>query len=253
MLDISFLELLVIAVVALVVLGPDKLPDAIRTAALWIGRAKRSFNKAKSEIEQQLNADEIRRQLHNESILSDIEEARRKADALVKDAQQELDSNRDSIKEVIDSAKDIPAITNSAQEGVPTGMDEITKEIDTEPAEIERQNASESPSGNTSESDLEDAPSAVQQPPQQPIQDFYNSPPQGRVRMEGGKYYTVDDTEPVNDSSVSDGSVSDASISDDPVSDNTVSDAPVSNDRKTPAAPKPAPDMTPTGRSSDEH
>ena len=64
MFDIGFMELLLIGVVALLVLGPEKLPGAIRTGALWVGRAKRSFNKAKAEIEQHLNADAIRRQLH---------------------------------------------------------------------------------------------------------------------------------------------------------------------------------------------
>src|SRR5690554_533511 len=121
MFDVSFIELVVIAVVALVVLGPDKLPDAIRTSALWIGRAKRSFNKAKAEIEQQLNADEIRRQLHNESILADIEEARRKADELIKDTQQDLQDSRDEIQAAVDSARDIPAVTSSAEEGLPSG------------------------------------------------------------------------------------------------------------------------------------
>jgi sec-independent protein translocase protein TatB len=72
MFDIGFMELLLIGIVALLVLGPDKLPGAIRTGALWLGRARRSFNKVKTEIEQQLNTDEIRRQLQNESFLADI-------------------------------------------------------------------------------------------------------------------------------------------------------------------------------------
>ncbi|PZW65700.1 sec-independent protein translocase protein TatB [Pseudomonas sp. URMO17WK12:I1] len=69
MFGISFSELLLVALVALLVLGPERLPGAARTAGLWIGRIKRSFNAIKSEVEREIGADEIRRQLHNERIL----------------------------------------------------------------------------------------------------------------------------------------------------------------------------------------
>ena len=77
MFGISFSELLLVGLVALVVLGPERLPGAARTAGLWIGRLKRSFNAIKQEVEREIGADEIRRQLHNEHILSMEEEARR--------------------------------------------------------------------------------------------------------------------------------------------------------------------------------
>lgn len=70
-------ELLVIFVVALLVIGPERLPGAVKTGGLWIGRFRRSFHKIKAEIEQELNADEIRRQLHNESILEEVENVKR--------------------------------------------------------------------------------------------------------------------------------------------------------------------------------
>jgi sec-independent protein translocase protein TatB len=69
MFDIGFSELLLIALVALLVLGPQRLPDAVRTTSLWIGRLKRSFSAIKAEVEREIGADEIRRQLHNEQIL----------------------------------------------------------------------------------------------------------------------------------------------------------------------------------------
>ena len=76
MFGISFSELLLVGLVALLVLGPERLPGAARTAGLWIGRLKRSFNAIKQEVEQEIGADEIRRQLHNEHILSLEQEAR---------------------------------------------------------------------------------------------------------------------------------------------------------------------------------
>lgn len=69
MFGIGFSELLLVGLVALIVFGPERLPGAARTAGLWIGRLKRSFNTIKQEVERELGADEIRRQLHNEQIL----------------------------------------------------------------------------------------------------------------------------------------------------------------------------------------
>ncbi|WP_205341249.1 Sec-independent protein translocase protein TatB [Denitrificimonas caeni] len=69
MFDIGFSELILIGVVALLVLGPDRLPGAARVAGLWLGRIKRSFNNIKEDVERELGADEIRRELHNEGIL----------------------------------------------------------------------------------------------------------------------------------------------------------------------------------------
>ena len=70
MFGISFSELLLVGLVALLVLGPDRLPGAARMAGLWVGRLKRSFNAIKQEVEREIGADEIRRQLHNEEIMA---------------------------------------------------------------------------------------------------------------------------------------------------------------------------------------
>ncbi len=69
MFDIGFSELVLVGVIALIVLGPERLPGAARTAGLWIGRLKRNLHTWKSDLEREIGADEIRRQLHNERIL----------------------------------------------------------------------------------------------------------------------------------------------------------------------------------------
>ena len=74
------MELILVFVVALLVIGPDKLPGAVRTASLWLGRFRRSYNKVKSEIERELNTDEIKRQLHNEAVLEEIAHVKKIAD-----------------------------------------------------------------------------------------------------------------------------------------------------------------------------
>ncbi len=73
MFDIGFLELMVVAIVGLLVIGPEKLPEAIRSCAMWIGRIKRVLRDARSEFEQQIGADEIRREIHNEQVLKSLQ------------------------------------------------------------------------------------------------------------------------------------------------------------------------------------
>lgn len=61
MFDIGFAELLIIAVVALVVLGPEKLPIAARTVGLWLGRIRRTVSSIQSEISEELRIEEMKR------------------------------------------------------------------------------------------------------------------------------------------------------------------------------------------------
>jgi sec-independent protein translocase protein TatB len=188
MFDISFIELLVIFVVALLVLGPEKLPGAVRTGALWLGRAKRSFSKVKSEIEQQLNTDDIRRQLHNESILADIEKARKNADQLVKDTRKELDKTQNDINQSISTALALesPVVTNSAVEGLPTDAAVPADEQSPAPALA----PAAEPAPATMTPDLAAAEPVVHAEPteKKPVQDFYNSPPTGVVSIKNGKF-----------------------------------------------------------------
>lgn len=92
MFGIGFSELLLVGLVALLVLGPERLPGAVRTAGLWIGRLKRSFNAIKTEVERELGADEIRRQLHNEHILQ-MEQDAKKLMAPLNDLQSQVESS----------------------------------------------------------------------------------------------------------------------------------------------------------------
>jgi sec-independent protein translocase protein TatB len=77
MFDIGFPELVVVSVVALLVIGPKKLPETIRTISLWVGRIKRGFASIRSEIESEVGADEIRQQLHNEGIMKELKETKK--------------------------------------------------------------------------------------------------------------------------------------------------------------------------------
>jgi sec-independent protein translocase protein TatB len=66
MFDIGFAELLIIGVVALLVIGPERLPEAIRTGSAWLNRLRRGFNDIKQEVQQEL---------HNDAVLRDLRES----------------------------------------------------------------------------------------------------------------------------------------------------------------------------------
>ena len=65
MFDIGFSEIVVIAVVALVVLGPEKLPKTARTLGHLFGRLQRYVNDVKSDIKREIDLDELRKLQQN--------------------------------------------------------------------------------------------------------------------------------------------------------------------------------------------
>ena len=103
MFDIGFSELFLIAVVALVVLGPERLPKAARFAGLWVRRARAQWYSVKSELENELASEELKRTLRDtRQAVADIDadirtaqaEARREFDTM--QAQIERDDTDDS-------------------------------------------------------------------------------------------------------------------------------------------------------------
>ena len=63
MFDFSLGELLVVALVALVVLGPERLPKAARFAGLWVRKARAQWHAVRNELEQELASEELQRSL----------------------------------------------------------------------------------------------------------------------------------------------------------------------------------------------
>ena len=88
MFDISFPELILIAIVGLLVIGPKRLPEALRTLGLWMGRMRRSFTNVKAEIEKEIGMDEIRRQLHNEAVMEEMKRIEREVRQSVQEAER---------------------------------------------------------------------------------------------------------------------------------------------------------------------
>jgi len=100
MFDIGFLELLICGVIALLVLGPERLPSAARAAGRWIGSARRMMSQFTSELDRELKAEDLRQELRKagdvgledvQKTVRDALDEAKKYENMVKPAQKQLD------------------------------------------------------------------------------------------------------------------------------------------------------------------
>jgi sec-independent protein translocase protein TatB len=96
MIEISFGKLLVLALIALIVLGPEKLPAAARTAGALLRRLRGGWDSVRAEVERELQIDEIRR-------------TAREAVARMDAAQSELDTTLQQVRDVAAPSATLPA------------------------------------------------------------------------------------------------------------------------------------------------
>ena len=112
MFDIGFSELLLIAVVALVVLGPERLPKAARFAGLWVRRARNQWDSVKQELERELHADEIKRQFREAQQSVQDTEAQLRASGEA--ARRQAEALREDVARTHASPTDEPLMTGPA-------------------------------------------------------------------------------------------------------------------------------------------
>lgn len=74
MFDIGFLELAIIAVVGLIVIGPERLPEVARTVGTWVGRFRRFVSNVKSDIDRELRQEELRKALERDAGLDELKQ-----------------------------------------------------------------------------------------------------------------------------------------------------------------------------------
>lgn len=86
MLDVGFSELLFFGIIALLVLGPDKLPEAARFVAKWYSKLKRLISNVQNDIDRELRLSELREQMQNE--MQRIQELEQKMQAQMHELQQ---------------------------------------------------------------------------------------------------------------------------------------------------------------------
>jgi sec-independent protein translocase protein TatB len=95
MFDIGFSELLVIAVVALLVIGPEKLPKVARTAGVMFGRLQRYVNDVKADIQREVELDELKK------LRSQFEDAAKSVEQSVNEVDREVRAVGDDLNRSI--------------------------------------------------------------------------------------------------------------------------------------------------------
>ncbi len=135
MFDIGFTELLLIAVVALIVLGPERLPKAARFAGLWVRRARAQWYSVKSELERDLATDELKRSLHE-------------AQDAFRETEQGLREHSEAVRRGFDS------MANAVHAG-----ERVTDEGQTpDPQSTDRPSAAPQPAARSGDADIADSP-----------------------------------------------------------------------------------------------
>ena len=103
MFDIGFSELLVIALVALIVIGPERLPRVARTLGALIGRAQRYVNDVKSDIQREVDLDELK------DLKSTFQDAAKTVEESVSQVGKELQATGDSLNQNLSATEETKA------------------------------------------------------------------------------------------------------------------------------------------------
>jgi sec-independent protein translocase protein TatB len=101
--DIAFSEIVVIAVVALVVIGPERLPKVARTLGHMFGRLQRYVNEVKADINREMELDELRK------LQSEVQSAARDLETSMTGAAREMESGVRSVETQLNEAGASPS------------------------------------------------------------------------------------------------------------------------------------------------
>jgi sec-independent protein translocase protein TatB len=116
MFDIGFWELTIIAVIALIVLGPERLPGLARTAGMWFSKLRRFVSNVKADIDKELKAEEIRRALEKEAGIGELKDV---LDSTKSTLDQRI-GEKDYIVKAIDDEPTAAPTATPAKDETPT-------------------------------------------------------------------------------------------------------------------------------------
>ncbi|MBI1424021.1 MAG: twin-arginine translocase subunit TatB [Gammaproteobacteria bacterium] len=101
MFDIGFWELVVIGVVALIVIGPERLPDVARTVGKYVGRMRRFVAKVREDIDREVRQEEIRQALKRNADIDEIKN-------IINDSRYVIEDEVQETKHVVKARDDDP-------------------------------------------------------------------------------------------------------------------------------------------------
>ncbi|GAB4266087.1 MAG: hypothetical protein Kow0065_16900 [Methylomicrobium sp.] len=92
MFDVGFWELVMIGLVSLLVIGPERLPKAARIAGFWVGKLRNTVAAVKAEIKEELQAEELRQVLKEQAALEELQKTLTETKSAVRAAQSDVES-----------------------------------------------------------------------------------------------------------------------------------------------------------------
>lgn len=105
MFDVGFSEMLVIGIVALLVIGPEKLPSVARTVGALLGRMQRYVNDVKADINREIELDELKK------LQTTVQDAARSIETSVSDTMSTFQTQADELNKI--AAGDIAGLTET--------------------------------------------------------------------------------------------------------------------------------------------
>lgn len=129
MFDIGFWELFVIGIVALVVIGPERLPGVARKAGLWMGKARRFVQTVKEDIDRELAADELKRLLKEQSESESVHEIIEETKRSIAEVQESIDETTRSATSDVKKAVQTPVEENPAVAPEPADGGHLVKAV----------------------------------------------------------------------------------------------------------------------------
>ncbi|MEZ5593284.1 MAG: Sec-independent protein translocase protein TatB [Gammaproteobacteria bacterium] len=120
MFDMGFWEVVLIFVILLIVVGPERLPKLARTVGLWVGKARTMVSSVRSEIEQELRVEELKQSLHKQvdtedfkALSSEVKSLSSDVKSVKSDVQRSIDKDTSKVAEALST----PKITTPATAG----------------------------------------------------------------------------------------------------------------------------------------
>lgn len=92
MFDIGFWELCLVGLVSLLVIGPERLPKAARIAGFWVGKARNMVASVKTEIKEELQAEEMRQILKEQADLEEFHQTMKEGEEVVKEVNSSINA-----------------------------------------------------------------------------------------------------------------------------------------------------------------
>jgi sec-independent protein translocase protein TatB len=105
--DIGFWELFLILILALLVVGPERLPKAARTVGYWFGKARRYVEGVKEEVASEFDVNELKRMVHNQEVqINELQSQLNETVSLDDEKQSSVEPDYEIIEEKAEDADD---------------------------------------------------------------------------------------------------------------------------------------------------